>query len=102
MIREAEHRGRIKQGDTLIEATSGNTGIALAQAAAMRGFKMKLIMPANMSEERKSAMAAFGAELISIPSGSDGGGMEAARDLAHEMEVRPGSVELVFPLLPLP
>ena len=58
---EAERRGRIKQGDTLIEATSGNTGIALAQAAAMRGFKMKLIMPANMSEERKSAMAAFGA-----------------------------------------
>ena len=100
MIREAERRGRIKQGDTLIEATSGNTGIALAQAAAMRGFKMKLIMPANMSEERKSAMAAFGAELISIPSGSDGGRMEAARDLAHEMEVRPGIVELVFPLLP--
>lgn len=91
---EAERRGRIKQGDTLIEATSGNTGIALAQAAAMRGFKMKLIMPANMSEERKSAMAAFGAELISIPSGADGGGMEAARDLAHEMEVWPGSVEL--------
>lgn len=65
MIIQAEKRGQIKPGDTLIEATSGNTGIALAMVAAMRGYKMKLIMPNNMSQERKDAMSAYGAELIS-------------------------------------
>ncbi|BDA48091.1 Cysteine synthase B [Coccomyxa sp. Obi] len=84
MIAEAEQKGLIKPGDTLIEATSGNTGIALAMAAAIRGYKLKLIMPANMSEERRAAMAAYGAELISVPAGK----MELARDLAHELQAR--------------
>ena len=66
MILKAEQRGQIQPGDTLIEATSGNTGIALAMAAAMRGYRMKLIMPANQSQERRDAMAAYGAELISV------------------------------------
>ncbi len=66
MIMQAEKRGDIKPGDTLIEATSGNTGIALAMVAAMRGYKMKLIMPNNMSQERKDAMSAYGAELIEV------------------------------------
>ena len=66
MIREAEARGRIKPGDTIIEATSGNTGIALAMAAAIRGYKMKLIMPNHMSAERKWSMEAYGAELIEV------------------------------------
>ncbi|MCH5142070.1 pyridoxal-phosphate dependent enzyme, partial [Mammaliicoccus sciuri] len=66
MIIQAEKRGKIKPGDTLIEATSGNTGIALAMVAAMRGYKMKLIMPNNMSQERKDAMSAYGAELIEV------------------------------------
>jgi len=82
MIRKAEERGRIKPGDTLIEATSGNTGIALAMAAAMRGYRMILIMPENQSVERCQTMRAFGAELLLTPRA---GGMEAARDLADRM-----------------
>ena len=83
MIMQAEKRGEIKPGDTLIEATSGNTGIALAMVAAMRGYKMKLIMPDNMSQERKDAMRAYGAELIEVTKKQ---GMEGARDLALEMQ----------------
>ncbi len=79
MITRAEARGDIKPGDTLIEATSGNTGIALAMVAAMRGYKMKLIMPASMSEERRASMKAYGAELILVSK--EDGGMEGARDL---------------------
>jgi cysteine synthase B len=82
MIVEAERRGEISPGDTLIEATSGNTGIALAMVAAMRGYHMKLIMPENMSVERKAAMAAYGAELVLV---SEEKGMEGARDLALSM-----------------
>ncbi|MBI3526105.1 MAG: cysteine synthase CysM [Betaproteobacteria bacterium] len=82
MIRHAELRGEIKPGDTLIEATSGNTGIALAMAAAMRGYRMVLIMPGNQSIERRQAMRAYGAELIVTPQTS---GMEGARDLAERM-----------------
>ncbi|MGK0337743.1 MAG: cysteine synthase B [Candidatus Azotimanducaceae bacterium] len=84
MIVEAEKRGDIKPGDTLIEATSGNTGIALAMAAAIKGYHMKLIMPAHMSEERKLAMSAYGAELISVTQQE---GMEGARDLAEQMQL---------------
>ena len=83
MIRHAEERGDIKPGDTLIEATSGNTGIALAMAAAMRGFKMILLMPENLSLERRQSMAAYGAEIILTPKT---GGMEYARDLAEQMQ----------------
>ncbi len=83
MIREAEKRGVISPGDTLIEATSGNTGIALAMVAALRGYHMKLVMPENMSMERKAAMAAYGAELVLV---SEEEGMEGARDLAIAME----------------
>src|SRR5690606_30060293 len=83
MIRGAEARGQIKQGDTLIEAPSGNTGIALAMAAAMRGYKMVLIMPENLSLERRQSMAAYGAEIILTPKA---GGMEYARDLADQMQ----------------
>jgi cysteine synthase B len=83
MIRRAEERGDIKPGDTLIEATSGNTGIALAMAAAIRGYRMVLIMPEDLSIERAQTMKAFGAELILTPKA---GGMEAARDLADEMQ----------------
>lgn len=83
MIAAAEARGAIKPGDTLIEATSGNTGIALAMAAAIRGYKLKLIMPSHMSEERKLAMAAYGAELIEVTQEE---GMEGARDLALQLE----------------
>lgn len=82
MIKQAELRGEIKQGDTLIEATSGNTGIAIAMAASVLGYKMKLIMPDNMSMERKASMAAYGAELITVTKEQ---GMEGARDLAEEM-----------------
>jgi len=82
MIRHAEERGRIKRGDTLIEATSGNTGIALAMAAAIRGYRMVLIMPEHLSIERRQAMRAFGAEIVLTPQK---GGMEAARDLADRM-----------------
>ena len=83
MIIQAEKRGQIKPGDTLIEATSGNTGIALAMVAAMRGYKMKLIMPNNMSQERKDSMSAYGAELIEVTQKQ---GMEGARDLAMQMQ----------------
>jgi cysteine synthase B len=83
MISGAESVGRISPGDTLIEATSGNTGIALAMAAAIKGYPIKLIMPAHMSEERKAAMRAYGAELILV---SQQDGMEGARDLALLME----------------
>jgi cysteine synthase B len=82
MIRHAEKRGRIKPGDTLIEATSGNTGIALAMAAAIRGYRMVLIMPEHLSVERRQTMRAFGAEIILTPQK---GGMEGARDLADKM-----------------
>jgi S-sulfo-L-cysteine synthase (O-acetyl-L-serine-dependent) len=84
MIVEAEKRGEISPGDTLIEATSGNTGIALAMVAAMRGYKMILIMPDNLSLERRASMTAYGAELILTPA--SGGGMEHARDLASRMQ----------------
>ena len=80
---QAERRGEIKPGDTLIEATSGNTGIALAMVAAMRGYHMTLIMPDNMSQERKDAMLAYGAELIEVTQQQ---GMEGARDLATQMQ----------------
>ncbi|PLC49228.1 cysteine synthase B [Pollutimonas subterranea] len=84
MIRKAEERGDIKPGDTLIEATSGNTGIALAMVAAIRGYKMILIMPDNLSVERRAAMAAYGAQFILTPANQ--GGMEYARDLANTMQ----------------
>ena len=83
MIERAEQRGEISPGDTLIEATSGNTGIALAMAAAIKGYKMVLIMPDNMSTERKAAMSAYGAELVLVSRES---GMEGARDLALSMQ----------------
>lgn len=83
MILRAEERGLINPGDTLIEATSGNTGIALAMTAAMRGYRMVLIMPENMSEERRASMRAYGAELISVTKAQ---GMEGARDLALLMQ----------------
>ncbi|SEJ64106.1 cysteine synthase CysM [Paraburkholderia diazotrophica] len=83
MIKKAELRGRIKPGDTLIEATSGNTGIALAMAAAIRGYKMILIMPEDLSLERRQSMAAYGAEILLTPVK---GGMEYARDLAEQMQ----------------
>jgi len=82
MIKRAEERGTIKPGDTLIEPTSGNTGIALAMAAAMRGYRMVLIMPEHLSLERRQTMRAYGAEIILTPKE---GGMEAARDLADKM-----------------
>ncbi|MGE0096873.1 MAG: cysteine synthase CysM [Hydrogenophaga sp.] len=83
MIRRAEERGDIRPGDTLIEATSGNTGIALAMAAAIKGYRMVLIMPEDLSIERAQTMKAFGAELILTPKS---GGMESARDLAERMQ----------------
>ncbi len=85
MIVEAEKRGEIKPGDVLIEATSGNTGIALAMIAALKGYRMKLLMPDNMSRERRAAMRAYGAELILVTKEQ---GMEGARDLALEMANR--------------
>ncbi|HYD33897.1 MAG TPA: cysteine synthase CysM [Methylophilaceae bacterium] len=84
MIKHAEARGDIKPGDTLIEATSGNTGIALAMVAAMRGYKMLLVMPDNQSVERRQSMKAYGAELVLVPKD---GGMELARDVAKKMEL---------------
>src|SRR5574338_1275478 len=86
MLLDAEKSGRIKPGDTLIEPTSGNTGIGLAMAAAVRGYRMVLIMPEHLSVERRQTMRAFGAEIILTPQK---GGMEAARDLAEKM-VRDG------------
>ncbi len=83
MLKRAEERGRIKPGDTLIEATSGNTGIALAMAAAIRGYKMLLLMPEYLSIERRQSMAAYGAQIILTPKS---GGMEYARDMAESME----------------
>src|SRR5690554_2365081 len=88
MIAHAEERGEIKPGDTLIEATSGNTGIALAMAAAIKGYKMVLLMPENSTSERKWAMEAYGAKLILTES------MESARDLAEEMGQRGEGVVL--------
>jgi cysteine synthase B len=85
MIRRAEERGQIKPGDTLIEATSGNTGIALAMVAAMRGYKMVLVMPEHLTVERRQSMAAFGAKFVLTPKD---GGMEKARDVAEAMQAR--------------
>ena len=85
MIRAAEERGDIRRGDTLIEATSGNTGIALAMVAAVKGYRMVLIMPENMSVERRAVMKAFGAEIVLV---SRAEGMEGARDLARTMEMQ--------------
>ncbi len=85
MIQHAEARGEIKPGDTLIEATSGNTGIALAMAAAMKGYKMVLVMPEHMSLERRAVMKAFGAEIIQV---SQAAGMEGARDLAQQIQTQ--------------
>ena len=86
MIRRAEERGEIRTGDRLIEATSGNTGIALAMIASMKGYRMTLIMPDNLSAERRVSMTAYGADLILTPASK--GGMEYARDLAMEMQSR--------------
>ena len=83
MIQQAELRGEITSGDKLIEATSGNTGIALAMVAAIKGYKMTLIMPDNLSDERKTSMAAYGADLILV---TEDEGMEGARDLALMLE----------------
>jgi len=85
MIQRAEERGDISPGDALVEATSGNTGIALAMAAAIKGYRMKLVMPDSMSEERKASMSAYGAELVLV---TEEAGMEGARDLALEMNRR--------------
>jgi cysteine synthase B len=85
MIAQAEARGDIRPGDSLIEATSGNTGIALAMAAAIRGYRLTLIMPAHMSDERKQAMSAYGARLVEVTQEE---GMEGARDLAMTMQAR--------------
>jgi len=85
MIRQAQARGTIKPGDVLIEATSGNTGIALAMVSASMGYKLRLIMPDNMTEERRASMRAYGAELISVTQDQ---GMEFARDLALEMQAK--------------
>lgn len=86
MIRRAEERGDIRPGDRLIEATSGNTGIAMAMIAAMTGYRMTLIMPDNLSAERRASMTAYGAELLLTPASA--GGMEYARDLAQQMQAR--------------
>jgi cysteine synthase B len=91
MILQAEKRGDIKPGDTLIEATSGNTGIALAMVAAIKGYKMCLIMPDNLSQERKDAMTAYGANLILV---TEEEGMEGARDLASKMEAENKGTQL--------
>ena len=90
MIQRAEERGEIRPGDRLIEATSGNTGIALAMIAAMKGYRMTLVMPDNLSAERRASMTAYGAELILTPAAGDGEsvGMEHARDVAMAMQAR--------------
>jgi cysteine synthase B len=90
MIQRAEERGEIRPGDRLVEATSGNTGIALAMIAAMKGYRMTLVMPDNLSAERRASMTAYGAELILTPAAGDGAsvGMEYARDLALAMQAR--------------
>ena len=85
MILGAEARGEIRPGDTLIEPTSGNTGIALAMVAAMRGYRMVLVMPEDLSVERRQTMAAYGASFVLTPKA---GGMESARDIALEMQAR--------------
>lgn len=102
MIVEAEKRGEIKPGDVLIEATSGNTGIALAMIAALKGYRMKLLMPDNMSQERRAAMRAYGAELILVTKEQ---GMEGARDLALEMANRGEescSISSIILIIPTP
>lgn len=91
MVRRAQERGTIRPGDTLIEATSGNTGIALAMAAAMMGYRMVLIMPEHMSSERRASMRAYGARIVLTPKD---GGMEAAIDLANAMEARGEGIRL--------
>lgn len=91
MITQAESRGDIKPGDTLIEATSGNTGIALAMVAAIKGYKMMLIMPENLSQERRDAMTAYGAELLLV---TEQAGMEGARDLADKLEADGKGIQL--------
>ena len=91
MITEAENRGEIHPGDTLIEATSGNTGIALAMVAAIKGYKMILIMQENLSQERRDAMTAYGAELILVTKEL---GMEGARDLANQMSIENKGLQL--------
>ena len=91
MITEAEQRGEISPGDTLIEATSGNTGISLAMIAAIRGYKMVLVMQENLSQERRDAMTAYGAELILV---SEEQGMEGARDLANQMSADKKGIQL--------
>ena len=91
MVVEAEKRGQIKPGDTLIEATSGNTGIALAMVAAMKGYRLILVMPEHQSLERRQAMTAFGAELVLTPKA---GGMETARDTAERMRAEGGGIIL--------
>ena len=91
MIRRAQERGTIRPGDTLIEATSGNTGIALAMAAAIMGYRMVLIMPEHMSAERRASMRSYGAQIVLTPKG---GGMEAAIDLANAMESRGEGIRL--------
>jgi len=91
MIARAEARGTIRPGDTLIEATSGNTGIALAMVAAVRGYRMVLVMPDNQTVERRQSMAAYGAELVLVPCSQ---GMEGARDLAAEMQARGAGIVL--------
>jgi cysteine synthase B len=93
MIKRAEAKGLIKPGDTLIEATSGNTGIALAMAASMRGYKMVLIMPENLSIERRQSMAAYGAQIILTPKSGDGVRTRSGRGNAERRQGRyPGSV----------
>jgi len=88
MIRRAEERGEIKPGDHLIESTSGSTGIAMAMIAAMKGYRMTLVMPDDLSAERRACMAAYGADLILTPANVNCGGLEHARDIALEMQTR--------------
>jgi cysteine synthase B len=88
MIRRAEERGEIKPGDHLIESTSGSTGIAMAMIAAMKGYRMTLVMPDDLSAERRACMSAYGANLILTPANVNCGGLEHARDIAREMQAR--------------